>query len=337
EVKETQYRDPEEVHFARGFQDIFISIGLVILCAGYFSGMLTIFGSKGVTGPVAFGGLAVLSWLLAEWLSKKLRLALPSILLTGAFVYACVAMAGGTINYFYGDLTFAHAPWSPYHGSRGSIEGAQVILPFMAGIAAGMLFYKRFRVPITPAAILASVVGAALAGLFAAFPEFMEENGFFLFLIIGFGCFATAMWFDSKDRLRETLNSDKAFWLHLLAAPIIVHSARWALTENSGSNSAALMVIALVLVLGVVALIVDRRALLASALIYLGIAIGTLLDQVSVSSNGMFALTLVILGLFVLTLGSGWPVLRRIVMRPLEGTLVAGIVPPVREILKVKK
>ena len=299
--------------------------------------MHTIFGLKGVTGPVAFGGLAVLSWLLAEWLSKKLRLALPSILLTGAFVIACVAMTGGMTNYFYGDLTFAHAPWSPFQGSRDSIEGVKVIFPFIAGIAAGLLFYSRFRVPITPAYILASIVGALLASLFAIFPNFMTEYGFFPFLVIGIGCFATAMWFDSKDRLRETLNSDKAFWLHLLAAPIIVHSARWALTANSETNNAALMVIALVFVLGIVALIVDRRALLASALIYLGIAIGTLLDQVSVSSNGMVALTLVILGLFVLTLGSGWPVLRRIVMRPLEGTLVAGIVPPVREILKVKK
>jgi hypothetical protein len=32
------------------------------------------------------------------------------------------------------------------------------------------------------------------------------------------------MWWDSSDRARLTRRSDVAFWLHLLAAPMIVQS-----------------------------------------------------------------------------------------------------------------
>jgi hypothetical protein len=40
----------------------------------------------------------------------------------------------------------------------------------------------------------------------------------------GLRVFAAAMSFDLSDRDRMTRRSDCAFWLHLLAAPLIVHS-----------------------------------------------------------------------------------------------------------------
>jgi hypothetical protein len=44
-----------------------------------------------------------------------------------------------------------------------------------------------------------------------------------LVLVLGIGTFLFAMWWDSSDRARLTRRADVAFWLHLLAAPMIVH------------------------------------------------------------------------------------------------------------------
>ena len=52
----------------------------------------------------------------------------------------------------------------------------------------------------------------------------MLENLSLVLIPIGLAIFATAMKFDMSDRNRVTQRTDIAFWLHLLAAPLIVHS-----------------------------------------------------------------------------------------------------------------
>ena len=97
--------------------------------------------------------------------------------------------------------------------------------------------------------------------------------------------FAAAMRFDLSDRLRTTRRSDCAFWLHLLAAPLIVHSlvmiAAWWLmpfvkTYGIERMTANLVgaIAAIIVVLALVAIVIDRRALLVSALTYLGAVVG---------------------------------------------------------------
>ena len=81
------------------------------------------------------------------------------------------------------------------------------------------------------------------------------------------------MKFDMSDRNRVTQRTDIAFWLHLLAAPLIVHSIVYPLlTESALSPGAAVAIVSLFAVLSLVALTVDRRALLVSSLLYLGYA-----------------------------------------------------------------
>ncbi len=92
---------------------------------------------------------------------------------------------------------------------------------------------------------------------------------------------------------------------------------------------ASMAIIALVAGLGFVALMIDRRAILASALGYLGFAIGTLLQHINFDKAGLVALTLLVLGMFVLMLGSGWSALRRIVIRPWADFRFVRFVPPV--------
>ncbi len=54
-------------------------------------------------------------------------------------------------------------------------------------------------------------------------------------LLLGIGTFLFAMWWDSSDRARLTRRADVAFWLHLLAAPMIVHPVFTLLGLNDGN------------------------------------------------------------------------------------------------------
>src|SRR3954463_4780380 len=91
-----------------------------------------------------------------------------------------------------------------------------------------------------------------------------------LVLVLGVGIFLFAMWWDGSDRARLTRRADVAFWLHLLAAPMIVHPVFTLLGLNDGNATLGegLVVILLYVVIGLTALAIDRRALLVSALAY---------------------------------------------------------------------
>ena len=70
-------------------------------------------------------------------------------------------------------------------------------------------------------------------------PECRERKNLILgfVLLLGIGVFLFAMWWDASDRARLTRRSDVAFWLHLLAAPMIVHPVFTLLGLNSGNAS----------------------------------------------------------------------------------------------------
>src|SRR3546814_10333745 len=57
-----------------------------------------------------------------------------------------------------------------------------------------------------------------------------------LVLIAGLGVFTLAMWWDRSDRVRQTRRSDVAFWIHLLAAPMIAHPIFHLLGVTDGGN-----------------------------------------------------------------------------------------------------
>jgi hypothetical protein len=137
--------------------------------------------------------------------------------------------------------------------------------------------------------------------------------------VLGLCVFAFAMRWDGQDLERKTRKSDVAFWLHLLAAPLIVHPVFASLGINGfesglGSGLIAGLAILIYLVLGVAAVIVDRRAVLVSALIYVIVAIGYLFSQIGPSSSFM-AFAILLIGSGLLVLSAFWQNLRRFLFR----------------------
>jgi hypothetical protein len=306
--------DAEEVRFARGFHDVFIAIGIAVLLFG-----LSFALSDAVSLVVPAGVVAAVIWGLSEVFARRMRLALPSFLLTiafaPAFLLAAIGLSSGADN--PGDA-LARQP-----------ETLLMLLPTFLGFAGGALHYWRFRVPVGVAVIAATLLLLAAVPVEVAAPGFLGDHPATFSLIAGLACFAAAMRFDARDLRRATVASDKAFWLHLLAAPLIAHSVLGYLFDELATQSAlaSAVVICSFLALAFVAVVVDRRALLVSGLSYFGVAIGQLLVEADVSSESALAMALIVLGGFILILGSAWRVVRRLVGRAVTATPIARYVP----------
>jgi hypothetical protein len=191
--------------------------------------------------------------------------------------------------------------------------------------AAAGAFYWRFKLPF---ALLPMAVSLVVAGLGVAsflFPRAPAIADTIFSLVSGLAVFAAAMSFDISDRERLTRRADCAFWLHLLAAPLIVRSV---MNLVGVPLDTALIVMSTVAILAAVAVLIDRRALLVSGLAYLGGAIFYILADTGRGGGFTLAATLVILGAIVLTLGAGWVPLRRLLL-PLLPAAVSGRLPPV--------
>nr|WP_317617537.1 hypothetical protein [Sphingomonas daechungensis] len=137
-------------------------------------------------------------------------------------------------------------------------------------------------------------------------------------LLLGIGTFLFAMWWDGSDRARITRRSDVAFWLHLLAAPMIVHPVFTLLGLNDGNATMGegLVVVLLYIALGVTALAIDRRALLVSALAYVLFAMQQLFREFGAVELNI-ALTGLIIGSALLMLSAFWHQARALIVRPL--------------------
>lgn len=297
--------DEERLRLITGFNDIFVTIGIALFL-GALSYLLGGHGGLGV---------AIASWGLAEIFTMRKRMALPSIVLLVVFV---VSSAGVSHTFFsptsnlFSFFDFGNLPGLPYG---------------LAAVAASVLHWMRFRVPITIAAFAAGLALVAIATIETIKSGFVLENLSLVLIPIGLAIFATAMKFDMSDRNRVTQRTDIAFWLHLLAAPLIVHAVVYPLlTENALNTGAAIAILSLFAVLSFVALAIDRRALLVSSLLYLGYASSQILTWSGVASENL-GLSVLIVGGAVLTLSIAWQPLRRIVLQILPQA-VRDLVPP---------
>ncbi|MGN6059218.1 MAG: hypothetical protein ACTHOI_11630, partial [Sphingomicrobium sp.] len=143
-----------------------------------------------------------------------------------------------------------------------------------------------------------------------------------LVLLLGIGVFLFAMWWDASDRARLTRRSDVAFWLHLLAAPMIAHPVFTLLGVTNGTigTGEGLLVVALYVLFGLTALAVDRRALLVSALAYVLYALTELFKQFGAVELNV-ALTALVIGSALLMLSAFWHQARAAIVRPLPESL----------------
>lgn len=288
----------EPLRFIRSFGDVFITVGIILLSLGM--GMMNLQGAENLIPAAGFA-------LMAEWLVRVRRLALPGI----ALLLAMLAFIADSFPAF--DL-------SPVH---------------QAGVIAliSALFYARHRMPFSLLPLtLALIVGALLL---ADIPlqQLPRWSG-----LIGLLVFVVALAFDSRDPLRCSYLSDSAFWLHLVAAPLMVHGAMITLVlEELGGNHwiAELgrenLMIGFFIVFFLLALLLDRRAMLISTQLYVIYAVTRLLDGQWNSPQNILMYVVFALGLFVIIFGTYWYRVRRWIWGWIERYPIARWLPPFQE------
>ncbi|MGB0662756.1 MAG: hypothetical protein ACPGMR_03080 [Pontibacterium sp.] len=289
EQKSTASVDEENFRLVSGFNDIFVVIACVLLLVS----SLWFFNS--VTGSESMGLLsgAVLSWLLAEFFVLKRKMALPAIVLLLSFVGSSFAFVASFSN--------------------DNSPSTYIFAAALSAIAT-YLHWLRFKVPITIAAGMAVVVVLCVSILIGAYsditPQLIPWLSPLLF-VCGLGVFALAMYWDAADTTRTTRQSDVAFWLHLLAAPLIIHPVfSWlgVLDHNDGLVG-MVVIICFYAVVTLISLAIDRRAFMVSSLVYVLYAISSIIEAYGDLSYS-FALTGCMMGGVLLLLSAFWHRMR---------------------------
>ena len=281
--------DEESIRLITSFNDLFVTIAamMLLIALGWLCG--------NVSASLGGASVAVASWGFAEYFTRKRRMALPSMALLLTFVWGV----------FSTGLGLAHIQDFQQGGY------AVAVCALVAALGA-YAHWRRFMVPITIAAGTCAVAGALLALGLALIPS-LRDHVLPLLFLAGLSLFAVALRWDSSDRERKTRRSDVAFWLHLSAAPMIVHPAFALLGASDASVAGALGAVAIYLGLALVALAVDRRALLVSALAYVLYAASALFKAAG-SSSASFALTALVIGSALLLLSAFWHHTRKLVV-----------------------
>lgn len=321
--------DEEQFRLLSGFNDVFVAIAIAILL--WAVGALGVAASPVARGEALTGGLAVAaaSWVLAEYFTRKRRMSLPSIELLTTFVGGVYTAAFGLLVVVTEGLAGSNPLFSGGDVPKAlgnTMAFLVLLLPTAIAIAAAFAHWRRFRVPITLAAGCAVVIlpimallGSQVGGVAALIAGFLG----------GVAVFLLAMRIDASDRARLTRRTDMAFWLHLLAAPLIVHPVLSQLQSPANPNLAlvaAAGTILIYLVLGFIALAVDRRALLVSGLAYVIYALGQVVQSGADPSTG-FTVTALIVGGSLVLLAAAWARARRSVVAVLPPDVQA-LVPP---------
>ncbi|NKL62220.1 hypothetical protein [Rhizobium leguminosarum] len=311
------WSDTETPRFVRGFHDVLITIGVAVALGGLW-------------GLAALYAVLPAIIVLSEILVRRQRLALPAVSLTIAlFCWTFLLMS------------FFFKPGTAFFNDIGA-DMTQFVAGFPIILA---LYYARYRVPLS----LALCIMSALALVFTLLLRLLQwasgDPAFFgnhpmvlavIFLVCALGLFATALYFDLGDRLRQTTRSDIAFWLHLGAAPALLFSVRllisfdgsWLDVAQTVSIKTPIVVIS-VAVLMLIGLVIDRRAFVTSGLLSLGFAIYGIFRQGSATVDTYIYTTLIVVGAIVLIIGTGWMPLRRIVLRALPAAISQKLPPAV--------
>lgn len=312
---------PEDEPFElfRGFAEIFISIGLILLISSAMAFAAAVGGVLVITL-----GLAALCWWAATYFTLRRRMTLPSIVLVSGFSLG--------IGGFFG--------WMIDQGPLPE-EGWTVALFGLFGIGAMLLHYRKFHVPFSMflAGIYGLLVVFGITGLVTSgdiggtdwdtvFD--LRQGGAIAVasLIFGILTFAAGLWFDMRDPHRVGRMARSAFWLHLLAAPALVNTVMMTAYNLDGVIGVALTVAGLV-VITCFALVIDRRSFLTAGLGYLAAIIFQALQYGD--SDLSVPIMMLVLGAIITWLGTFWTSLRVHLMRALPDFPGKDRLPPYSE------
>ncbi len=319
--------DDEPFELFKGFSEIFVTVGLVLLTAGFVA--LSVVLSNPIAVPIV---TIALSFLFARYFTLRRRMTLPSIFLVGSFAASVLWLTSSTVR---------------NSGLDSNLGGAVTFL--LTGLAL-VGFFRVYRVPFTLFLVGLSGMGLvfSLAGMM--FPQSLQGVGLIgrdawrnltdlganpvaslALLLFGIVAFGAAMRFDLRDPYRISRNAANAFWLHILAAPAIVNVVTVSLLNIGGTSGYLLAALALAIIT-VVALIIDRRSFLTAGIIYIGSILTWAMGATNVDTGWGLVWTLLLMGAFITAIGSWWSLLRARIMEMMPDSALKSKLPPYSEV-----
>jgi hypothetical protein len=339
----------DQMRLVGGGNDIFVTVGIVLLFSGALFALRAIFpqGSLAIA-PI----LALASWIVAEIVTRQKRMRLSSTLLALVFSAAILSLL---IEFIRVRFVLPEAV-NAFSLLALRSDAWPIGLTLCGGmIVAASFYFFRFKVPVLAAVNAMAATGLAFLGAILVYSDRMASgavaapapdqfadvvsNALAVPLICGLLIFAVAVFLDLRDRERQTVWSDCAFWLHVVSAPLLVHplfilaTGQEVLSGQIEPGLAAGILLGLMMLMFVlVALAIDRRSLLAPTLAYFGSVGIYYLINGAANNAGIppFALILIAVGAVVILFGAGWQRIRRLIIRPLLPTSLLDRLPPIK-------
>ncbi len=310
----------EPFELFRGFNEIFIVVGMIILSIGW--GAITALwvgeqfgGTMGRVAAVAIAGAGIL-WALSEYFIRRRRMVAPAITLSVLWA---------------GNASIGFSAWFAQPFMVAQEDFSSLPIPMALTTLAVFAFWFRFRVPFAMAMIALGsfTVAILIAAGGAGTPDNLSDlfllsaDGPFAWitLVLGLVVFAIAMLFDMSDPHRVTRRAANGFWLHLIAAPAVVNIVALSLLD-SDSAAGNWILLAFLMMLAVVAIVIDRRSFLVAGVGYCVTLAFTLFG----GDGG--AVTVFALGFVLLLLGAFWEKLRARLLARLGPVLPLKRLPP---------
>jgi hypothetical protein len=312
----------EPFELFRGFNEIFIVIGLLILTSGWVGVNVATMATELVnyqTQVMTMAGIgAVVLWGLAEYFVRKRRMIAPAIALSMLFAanaaFGFVAMESQP--FMIAQQDYSSLPW-----------------PFILSTLALFVFWWRFRVPFALAMIaiglfiVALLVAAISAGTPTSYKDLflLSAGGPFAWitLALGAGVFVVAMMFDMSDPHRVTRRSANGFWLHVVAAPALVNTIALSLLERDGAGTNLMLAVVLTM-FAIVAIVIDRRSFLITAIGYVVVLATAMFEGEGLAGS------VLTLGFVLVFLGAFWERIRAMLLKLLPFLPLAKLPPSVR-------
>jgi len=310
----------EPFELFKGFNEIFIVVGLGILAAGWVAVNVATVQSEIVNYRILVtstsGVAAVVIWLLSEYFVRRRRMVAPAIALS--LMFAANAAVGLTGNFA-----------QPFMLAREDFSSLP--LPMALATLATFIFWWRFKVPFAMAMIAVSMFGLAMvvaanssgtpSGISDMFLLSADGPFALITLALGLAVFAVALWFDMSDPHRVTRRSAQGFWLHVVAAPALVNTIALSLLARE-SGLANLALVAILALFAIVAMVIDRRSFLIAAIGYSVTLASTVFDGEGAAT------TILGLGIFLVALGAFWERIRARLLRLMPRWVPLDRLPP---------
>ena len=339
----------ENLRLIGGGNDLFVTVGTILLSAGVYFVLSTLFAGSVV--PIA-ALMAVSAWLVAEIVTRQHRMKLASTVLSLIFMVSVVTLLATLAQQWF-RLEMPDTIWQ-VAALRGDVAPAGYLL-FGGAILAAVLYFLRFRVPILAGIVAISATclvflqtalllydgvttGAVVPPSLEELPQMLRAS-LYMPLICGLVVFGVGVLLDLRDRNRQTIWSDCAFWLHVVSAPMLVHPLFILATGRDVAfgriepdTTATILLVALIASFVYIALAIDRRSLLAPTLAYFGSLGIYYLMHSAANTTGIppFALILLAVGTLVIFFGAGWQRIRRLIIGTTLPTSVLNRLPPIK-------